>query len=82
MSTLISDTLVSCAEPPHSRWTDIILDQTFEYWNIILDQTFEYWNGYQFTKANCLIIQSIKCEYKLIIKYIFDNTGYKSCEYK
>ena len=48
MSTLVSDTLVSHAEPPPFGWTDIILDQTFEYWN-----------GYRCTKTNGLIMQSI-----------------------
>ena len=33
MSTLISDTLVSRAELPPFGWTDIILEQTFEYWS-------------------------------------------------
>jgi len=31
MSALTSDTLVSCAEPPPFGYTDIILEQTFEY---------------------------------------------------
>ena len=31
MSTLASDTLVSRAEPPPFGWTDIILEQTYEY---------------------------------------------------
>ena len=31
MSTLISDTLVSRTETPPSGWTDIILEQIFEY---------------------------------------------------
>jgi hypothetical protein len=48
MSTLVSNTLVSRAEPPPFGWS-----------NIILEQTFEYWNGYQCTKANCLTMQSI-----------------------
>ena len=33
MSTLVSDTLVSRAEPPPSGWTDITLEQTYEYWS-------------------------------------------------
>ena len=33
MSILVSDTLVSRAEPPPSRWTDITLEQTYEYWS-------------------------------------------------
>src|SRR6185295_18817314 len=45
MSTLISDTIVSRAEPPPFGWTDIILKQTFQYWN-----------KYQCTKANFLIM--------------------------
>ena len=48
MSTLVSDTLVSRAEPPAFGWTDIILEQTFEYWN-----------GYESTQTNRLITQSI-----------------------
>ena len=32
-STLVSDTLASRAEPPPSGWTDITLEQTYEYWN-------------------------------------------------
>ena len=31
MSTLVSDTLVSRTEPPPSGWTDITLEQTYEY---------------------------------------------------
>ena len=31
MSTLVRDTLVSRVEPPPSSWTDIILEQTYEY---------------------------------------------------
>ena len=45
MSTLASDTLVSRAEPPPFGWTDIILEQTYEYWN-----------SSQSSKANMLII--------------------------
>jgi len=48
MSTLISDTLVFHMEAPPFGWTDIILEQTFEYWN-----------EYQCTEANCLIMQNI-----------------------
>ena len=33
MSTITSDTLVSRAEPPPSGWTDIILEQIYEYWS-------------------------------------------------
>ena len=33
MSTLVRDTLASRAEPPPSGWTDITLDQTYEYWS-------------------------------------------------
>ena len=32
MSALVSDTLVYRAEPPPFGWTDIILEQTNEYW--------------------------------------------------
>ena len=32
-SELASDTLVSRAEPPPFGWTNIILEQTYEYWN-------------------------------------------------
>ena len=31
VSTLLSDTLVSRAKPPPFGWTNIILEQTFEY---------------------------------------------------
>ena len=31
MSILVSDTLASRAEPQPSRWTDITLEQTYEY---------------------------------------------------
>ena len=34
MSTLVSDTLESRAEPPPFGWTDIILEQTYEYWSM------------------------------------------------
>ena len=33
-SALTSNTLVSRAEPPPSGWTDIILEQTYEYWSM------------------------------------------------
>ena len=33
MSTLVSNTLASRAEPPRSGWTDITLEQTYEYWS-------------------------------------------------
>ena len=33
MSTPVRDTLVSRAEPPPSRWTDITLEQSYEYWS-------------------------------------------------
>ena len=33
MSTLVSDTLASRAEPPLSGWTDITLEKTYEYWS-------------------------------------------------
>ena len=33
MFTLVRDTQVSRAEPPPSRWTDITLEQTYEYWS-------------------------------------------------
>ena len=33
MSTLVRDTLVPRAEPPPSGWTDITLEQTYEYWS-------------------------------------------------
>ena len=33
MSTLASDTLASRAEPPPTGWTDITLEQTYEYWS-------------------------------------------------
>ena len=34
MSTLVSDTRVSRAEPPPTGWIDIILEQTYEYWSM------------------------------------------------
>jgi hypothetical protein len=33
MTALISDTLVSRMEPPPSERTDVMLEQTFQYWN-------------------------------------------------
>ena len=33
MCTLVSDTLAFRAEPPPSGWTDITLQQTYEYWS-------------------------------------------------
>jgi len=33
MSTLVRDTLASCVEPPPSGWTDITLEQSYEYWS-------------------------------------------------
>ena len=33
MSTLVGDTLVSRVEPAPSGWTDITLEQTYEYWS-------------------------------------------------
>ena len=33
MSILVSDTLVSRAEPPPSGWTDIVLEETYKYWS-------------------------------------------------
>ena len=33
MPTLVSGTLVSHAEPPPSGWTDITLEQSYEYWS-------------------------------------------------
>ena len=33
MPTLVSDTLVSRAEPPPFGWTDVILEQTYKYWH-------------------------------------------------
>ena len=33
MSTLVRDTLASCVEPPSSGWTDITLEQSYEYWS-------------------------------------------------
>ena len=32
-STLVSDTLASRMEPPPFGWTDITLEQTYEYWS-------------------------------------------------
>jgi hypothetical protein len=36
MSTLMSNTLVSRTEPPPSGWTDVILEQTYEYGTIAM----------------------------------------------
>ena len=33
MSTLVRDTVVSRAEPPPTGWTDITLEQSYEYWS-------------------------------------------------
>ena len=33
MSTLVRDTLVSRTEPPSSGWTDITLEQSYEFWS-------------------------------------------------
>ena len=33
MSTIVRDTLVFRAEPPPSGWTDITLEQSYEYWS-------------------------------------------------
>jgi hypothetical protein len=70
MSTLMSDTVVSRAEPPPSRWTDIILEQTYEYRN--------HCRGTRFT---LLIMQGIRYEYKLIIAYMSDTLEDKLCKY-
>jgi hypothetical protein len=67
-SALISDTLVSCVEPPTSGWIDIILEQTYEYQN--------YCCGTRFT---LLIMQGIRYMYKLIISYMSDIAEYKLC---
>ena len=48
-STLINDTLVSHSERPPSGWTDIILEQTYEYWS-----------SCQSSKANMLTIASTR----------------------
>jgi hypothetical protein len=69
-STLKSDTLVSRAEPPPSGWTDIILEQTYEYRN--------HCHGTIFTHP---IMQVIRYKYKLIIAYMFDTEEYKLYEY-
>ena len=34
MFTLASDTLVNCTEYPPFGWTDIIVEQTYEYWSM------------------------------------------------
>jgi hypothetical protein len=62
-STLKSDTLVSRTEPPPSGWTDIKLEQTYEYQNRC--------RGTRFT---CLIMQGIRYKYKLVISYMSNTT--------
>jgi hypothetical protein len=69
-SMLMSDTLASRVEPPPSGWTDITLEQTYEYRN--------HYCGTRFT---LLIMQGISFEYKLIIAYMFDTAIYKLCKY-
>jgi hypothetical protein len=69
-STLMSDTLASHAEPPPSGWTDITLEQTYEYRNCC--------HGTRFT---LLIMQGIRYECKLIIPYMSDTAVYKLCKY-
>jgi hypothetical protein len=69
MSTLMNDTLVSHAEPPPSGWTDIILEQTYEYRN-----------GCGGTRFTLLIMQGISYKYKLIIAYMSDTAEYKLCD--
>jgi hypothetical protein len=70
MSAIISDTLVSRVEPPPSRWTDIILKQTYEYQNRCCGARFIL-----------LIMQGIRYEYKLIIEYMSDTAEDKLCKY-
>jgi hypothetical protein len=70
MSILINNTLVSRTEPPPSGWT-----------NIILEQTYEYRNHYRGTRFILLIMQDIRYEYKLIIQYMYDIAQNKLCKY-
>jgi hypothetical protein len=70
MFTLKSGTLVSRVEPPPSRWTDIILEQTYEYRNRCRRTRFTH-----------LIMQGTRYTYKLIITYMSDTAEYKLCEY-
>jgi hypothetical protein len=70
-SMLMSDTLASRTEPPPSGWTDITLEQTYEYGNRC--------RGTRFT---LLIMQGIRYEYKIIIAYMSDTTVYKLCKYR
>jgi hypothetical protein len=70
MSTLMSDTLVSCMEPPPSRWTEIILEKTYKYRN-----------HYRGTRFTFLIMQGIRYKYKLIMKHMSDTTEYKSYKF-
>jgi hypothetical protein len=67
---LISDTLASRAEPPPSGWTDITLEQTYEYQNRCCG-----------TRFTLLIMQGVRYEYKLIIAYMSDTAIYKLCKY-
>jgi hypothetical protein len=69
-STLMSDTLSSRAQPPPSGWTDITLEQTYEYQNCC--------RGTRFT---LLIMQGIRYKYKQMIAYMSDATVYKLCKY-
>jgi hypothetical protein len=67
---LISDTLPSRAEPPPSGWTDITLEQTYEYRN--------HCHGTRFT---LVVMQGIRYKYKLIIAHMSDTAVYKVCKY-
>jgi hypothetical protein len=58
------------AEPPLYGWTDITVQQTYEYRN-----------RYRGTRFTLLIMQGIRYKYKLIIAYMSDTAEYKLCEY-
>jgi hypothetical protein len=57
-------------EPSPFGWTDITLEQTYEYRNC-----------YRGTRFTLLILQGIRDKYKLIIACMFDIREYKLCEY-
>ena len=56
MSTLVSNTLASRAEPPPFGWTDITLEQTYKlHWEmniLILLQTTEYYKQLNITRES------------------------------
>jgi len=61
-------TSVPCAEPLPSEST-----------NIILEQTFEYWNRYRSTRISRLIMQGIRYKYKLRKQNMANIIVYELC---